>query len=54
MLILIGGDGTHRGAYLISQEAIKRKLNISVVGNTNTNANTKAKTNTNTNTNRYS
>ena len=31
-LYVIGGDGTHRGAYLISQECIKRGLNIAVVG----------------------
>jgi 6-phosphofructokinase 1 len=31
-LYIIGGDGTHRGAFSISQEVIKRGLNISVVG----------------------
>jgi len=31
-LYVIGGDGTHRGAYLLSQECIARGLNISVVG----------------------
>jgi hypothetical protein len=31
-LYVIGGDGTHRGAFAISEEVIKRNLNISVVG----------------------
>lgn len=31
-LYVIGGDGTHRGANLISDECMKRGLNISVVG----------------------
>lgn len=31
-LYVIGGDGTHRGAYLISQEALKLKMNVSIVG----------------------
>jgi 6-phosphofructokinase 1 len=31
-LYVIGGDGTHRGANLISEECIKRRLNIAVVG----------------------
>ena len=31
-MYVIGGDGTHRGAYLVSQECISRGLNISVVG----------------------
>jgi 6-phosphofructokinase 1 len=29
---LIGGDGTHRGAYKISQECIARGLNVAIVG----------------------
>jgi 6-phosphofructokinase len=31
-LYVIGGDGTHRGAYIISQEVIKRHMNVAVVG----------------------
>lgn len=31
-LYCIGGDGTHRGAYALSQECIKRNLNIAIVG----------------------
>mmetsp|Transcript_19146 Transcript_19146/g.18489 ORF Transcript_19146/g.18489 Transcript_19146/m.18489 type:complete len:535 (-) Transcript_19146:142-1746(-) len=31
-LYVIGGDGTHRGAFGISEEVIKRNLNIAVVG----------------------
>ena len=31
-LFIIGGDGTHRGAFAISQEVIKRGLNIAVAG----------------------
>lgn len=31
-LYVIGGDGTHRGAQLISEECIKRDLNIAVAG----------------------
>ncbi len=31
-LYVIGGDGTHRGANKIAEEAIKRNLNIAVVG----------------------
>jgi 6-phosphofructokinase 1 len=31
-LYVIGGDGTHRGAMALSQECIKRKLNIAVAG----------------------
>ena len=31
-LFIIGGDGTHRGAYRISQEVIKRGLNVAVAG----------------------
>eukprot|EP01041_Mallomonas_annulata_P010019 gene10019-20858_t len=31
-LYVIGGDGTHRGAYIISQECVARGLNVSVVG----------------------
>lgn len=31
-LYIIGGDGTHRGAYSISQECFKRGHNIAVVG----------------------
>ena len=31
-LYVIGGDGTHRGAYIISEEVVKRNLNIAVVG----------------------
>lgn len=31
-LYVIGGDGTHRGANAISEEVVRRKLNISVVG----------------------
>ena len=31
-LYVIGGDGTHRGAYIISEELIKRKMNVAVVG----------------------
>jgi 6-phosphofructokinase 1 len=31
-LYVIGGDGTHRGALTISEEVIKRKLNISIAG----------------------
>ena len=31
-LYVIGGDGTHRGAYIISQELIKRQMNVAVVG----------------------
>ena len=31
-LYIIGGDGTHRGAFLVSQEVIKRGLNIAVAG----------------------
>lgn len=29
---MIGGDGTHRGANIISETCIERKLNIAVVG----------------------
>lgn len=32
LLFCIGGDGTLRAAHLIAEEAMKRKLNISVVG----------------------
>lgn len=32
-LYVIGGDGTHRGANIISEECFKRDLNISVIGN---------------------
>ena len=31
-LFIIGGDGTHRGAYRISHEVIKRGLNVAVAG----------------------
>jgi 6-phosphofructokinase 1 len=31
-LYVIGGDGTHRGAYAIHQACITRKLNVAVVG----------------------
>lgn len=31
-LYVIGGDGTHRGAYKIHQECLKRKLNIAIAG----------------------
>lgn len=31
-LYVIGGDGTHRGALALSEEVIKRQLNISVAG----------------------
>jgi len=31
-LYVIGGDGTHRGAHLISEECLKRELNIAVAG----------------------
>jgi hypothetical protein len=31
-LYVIGGDGTHRGAYAISEEVVKREINIAVVG----------------------
>jgi 6-phosphofructokinase 1 len=31
-LYVIGGDGTHRGANIISETAFERQLNISVVG----------------------
>ena len=31
-LFVIGGDGTHRGAYTISEEVVKRHLNVSVIG----------------------
>lgn len=31
-LYVIGGDGTHRGAMSLSQECLRRKLNISVAG----------------------
>ncbi|HBC86701.1 MAG TPA: ATP-dependent 6-phosphofructokinase [Lentisphaeria bacterium] len=32
MLFCIGGDGTLKGAHAIAQEAMKRKLNLSVIG----------------------
>jgi 6-phosphofructokinase 1 len=31
-LYVIGGDGTHRGAYRIHQECVKRNLNVAVAG----------------------
>jgi len=31
-LYVIGGDGTHRGAYAVHQELAKRNLNIAVAG----------------------
>jgi 6-phosphofructokinase 1 len=31
-LYIIGGDGTHRGAFKISQECIAQEMNVSVVG----------------------
>ena len=31
-LYIVGGDGTHRGAYKLSQECAKRGLNVAVAG----------------------
>ena len=31
-LYVIGGDGTHRGAYKIAEEVVKREMNVAVVG----------------------
>jgi hypothetical protein len=31
-LFVIGGDGTHRGAYTIAEEVVKRHMNVSVIG----------------------
>ncbi len=31
-LFVIGGDGTHRGAYIIAEEVVKRHMNVSVIG----------------------
>ena len=31
-LYVIGGDGTHRGAYKIAEEVMKREMNVAVVG----------------------
>lgn len=31
-LYVIGGDGTHRGAYIIHEECMKRRLNVAVAG----------------------
>jgi 6-phosphofructokinase 1 len=31
-LYVVGGDGTHRGAYTISEEVVRRQMNVAVVG----------------------
>ena len=31
-LYVIGGDGSHRGAYKIAEEVVKREMNVAVVG----------------------
>ena len=31
-LYIIGGDGTHRGAYKLSKECAKRGMNVAVAG----------------------